>query len=165
MNIAHYLLGYTHYTLTTLALISCSPGFTTTAHKSTEGHLFSIFDVKLPQVIGIALFIYGNILQFRVHKELGDMRRGKDGKVVTLEHKIPSHHLFTLVSCPNYWAEILIYAGLMFTMGMRNVVWNYCTLWVVANQITSGVMNHHWYLQKFGNSYPKDRKAVIPYIW
>jgi len=69
---------------------------------------------------------------------------------------------FELVSCPHYFAEILIYTGMCivrkFAVSQMLVLG-----WVLINLIMTGMKTHTWYLKKF-ESYPPNRKAVIPYL-
>ena len=54
---------------------------------------------------------------------------------VTLEHRIPHGGLFEILSCPNYFAEILIYTGFAIIFGFSNPTWNLILVWVILNQV------------------------------
>ncbi|KAK2079178.1 hypothetical protein QBZ16_002869 [Prototheca wickerhamii] len=57
--------------------------------------------------------------------------------------------LFELVSCPHYFAEIVIYGGLAL---------------LVVNLILAAGMTQRWYRRQF-KSYPPRRKALVPWVY
>ncbi len=85
------------------------------------------------------------------------------GRVVTYQHSIPRGDWFELVSCPHYFAEILIYLSLSLVLSGRSTTWWMVCSFVVTNQIIVGLFNHQWYLDNF-KDYPKARKAIIPFV-
>ncbi|KAI5660377.1 hypothetical protein M9H77_29170 [Catharanthus roseus] len=78
-------------------------------------------------------------------------------------YKIPKGGLFELVSCPNYLGEILEW------LGWALMTWTWAGfgffLYTCSNLVPRAFSNHKWYLDKFGEDYPKNRKAVIPFIF
>jgi len=56
--------------------------------------------------------------------------------IVSQRHQIPRGGLFELVSCPNYWAEILIYSSFAFIFSFQNPCWNAVLFWVISNQVS-----------------------------
>ena len=80
-----------------------------------------------------------------------------------MDHIIPHGGLFEYVSCPHYFAEILIYTGFYFVTHFDNSFLS-LLVWVIVNQITCALMSHAWYREKFGASYPRHRRAIIPYL-
>lgn len=84
-------------------------------------------------------------------------------KVTSEGHYMPSSGFFEYVSCPHYFAEIVIYlSGCIILGGKSNSWWLVC-LWTVTNQVLTGLMNHQWYHKTF-KTYPVKRKAVIPFL-
>ncbi|CAL8113982.1 unnamed protein product [Orchesella dallaii] len=160
MNVLHYLLGYIHYTGAIFCLVAHSPNLTSS--KPTVKIETTLSDIGVPEICGIVTFLLANYLQHRAHVGLANLRKGKDK--VSSGHKIPRGELFEYISNPNYFAEILIYCALAGLFGFKNSSWNYCTIWVISNQIVSGIMNHIWYIKTF-KDYPKQRKAIIPFVW
>uniref|UniRef100_A0A1I7U1P3 3-oxo-5alpha-steroid 4-dehydrogenase (NADP(+)) n=1 Tax=Caenorhabditis tropicalis TaxID=1561998 RepID=A0A1I7U1P3_9PELO len=77
------------------------------------------------------------------------------------EYKIPYGGLFEYVSCPNYLGEIIEWIGYAI------VAWNLPALafaiFTAANIGPRALSHHQWYKTKF-QSYPKQRRALIPYI-
>ena len=78
-------------------------------------------------------------------------------------HYIPSGHLFRWVSSPHYLCEILIYLSLCLVVQWKNLYLVCATVFVICNQASASLSVHSWYRQTFKN-YPKDRKAVLPYL-
>ncbi|RWS02523.1 polyprenol reductase-like protein, partial [Dinothrombium tinctorium] len=87
----------------------------------------------------------------------------KKGQVTTYRHSIPKGGWFEFVSCPHYFAEILIYFSFCFIFAGRHITWWIIFSFVLINQVVSAIYNHQWYLDAFKN-YPKHRKAVIPFL-
>ena len=116
-------------------------------------------------MLGVALFLASSYLQFSSHRILANLRRDSSGRIVTLEHSIPRGSLFELISCPHYFAEILIYLSLCLVFAGQSTTWWFVCCFVLINQVIVGLFNHHWYHKKF-EDYPRRRKAVFPYlIW
>ena len=85
------------------------------------------------------------------------------GAVVNKEHHIPHGDLFEYVSCPHYFCEILIYLSLNIVYWWSNTMMIWLFVFVFANQVISGYFSHKWYKENFPK-YPKERKAIIPYL-
>lgn len=84
-------------------------------------------------------------------------------KVVSLNHHMPSGGAFEYVSCPHYFAEIVMYCSACFILNGSSYTWWLVCLWTVTNQIFTGLISHRWYQEKF-KDYPSNRKAVIPFL-
>ncbi|PON90143.1 3-oxo-5-alpha-steroid 4-dehydrogenase, C-terminal [Trema orientale] len=70
---------------------------------------------------------------------------------------------FEVVSYPNYFRECVEW------LGWALMTWS-CAglgflLFTCANLVPRARANHKWYLDKFGEDYPKSRKAVIPFLY
>ncbi|KAK4377533.1 hypothetical protein RND71_003829 [Anisodus tanguticus] len=78
-------------------------------------------------------------------------------------YKIPRGGLFEYVSCPNYLGEIVEW------LGWALMTWSWAGLaffvYTCANLVPRAVSNHKWYVEKFGEDYPKNRKAVFPFLY
>uniref|UniRef100_A0A4W6CE52 Polyprenal reductase n=1 Tax=Lates calcarifer TaxID=8187 RepID=A0A4W6CE52_LATCA len=85
------------------------------------------------------------------------------GKVETLTHREPKGGWFELVSCPHYFAELLIYISLTMVFRGLSLTWWLIVLYVFFNQALAAQLCHDLYLNKY-KSYPKHRKAFIPFV-
>ncbi|KAH8490432.1 hypothetical protein H0E87_022823 [Populus deltoides] len=77
-------------------------------------------------------------------------------------YKVPRGGWFELVTCPNHFGEIVEW------LGWAVMTWSWAGfgffLYTCSNLVPRACANHKWYLQKFGEDYPKNRKAVIPFL-
>ena len=85
------------------------------------------------------------------------------GTVETLAHRVPAGGWFELVSCPHYFAELLIYVSLSLVHGGLSLTWWLVVLYVLFNQALAAQLCHDFYINKY-ESYPKHRKAFIPFV-
>ncbi|NPA35303.1 MAG: DUF1295 domain-containing protein [Chlorobi bacterium] len=106
-------------------------------------------------IIGVAIFITGFFINVYHDSILIGLRRDNTG------YKIPYGGLFKYVSGPNYLGEIMEW------LGFAILCWNLPALalliWTAANLIPRSLNNHDWYHEKF-EDYPKERKALIPFV-
>ena len=77
-------------------------------------------------------------------------------------YHLPEGFLFNKVSSPNYLGEFIEW------LGWAIMTWNLAGLmffiWTVANLLPRAISNHKWYKENF-DSYPDDRKAIIPNLY
>ncbi|EYU38075.1 hypothetical protein ABFS82_06G158100 [Erythranthe guttata] len=107
--------------------------------------------------IGVPLFLVGIGGNFYHHFLLSKLRTGAEK-----QYKIPQGGFFSLVICPHYFFEILGFFGICcisqtmypfaFTMGT--------TFYLMGRSYAT----REWYKSKF-EDFPKDVKALIPYIF
>jgi steroid 5-alpha reductase family enzyme len=108
-------------------------------------------------LIGIILFVIGFAINLRSDTILINLRKpGETG------YKIPRGFLFTYVSSPNLFGEIIEWAGFAL------MAWNLPALsfmvWTFANLVPRAKNHHDWYLQQFPD-YPRERKIVFPFLY
>ncbi|MEQ2210019.1 hypothetical protein XENOCAPTIV_007347 [Xenoophorus captivus] len=84
-------------------------------------------------------------------------------RVETLAHRVPEGGWFDLVSCPHYFAELLIYISLGFVLGGLSLTWWLVVLYVLFSQALAGQLCHDLYISKY-ELYPKHRRAFIPFV-
>lgn len=118
---------------------------------------------RLHHIAGLLLFFYASWKQNRIAHMFAKLRQNKDGTVENTKHHIPHGDLFEYVSCPHYFCEILIYLSMNIVYWWSNTMMTWLFVFVLANQIISGYFTHKWYKENFPK-YPKERKAVIPYL-
>ncbi|KEH23121.1 putative 3-oxo-5-alpha-steroid 4-dehydrogenase (NADP(+)) [Medicago truncatula] len=106
---------------------------------------------------GVFVFFVGMMINVWSDTEL--LRLKGEGK----GYVIPKGGLFEFVSCPNYFGEIVEW------FGWALMTWSWAGLgffiYTFANLGPRARANHQWYLEKFGEDYPKKRKAVIPFLY
>lgn len=108
-------------------------------------------------IIGIIIFFAG----FTIHAHSDHIIRSlrKPGEN---EYKIPQGGMFEYVSCPSYLGEITEWCGWwIMTWSLSGFVF---FLWTFFNLSPRARSNHKWYLHTFPD-YPKNRKALIPFIY
>jgi 3-oxo-5-alpha-steroid 4-dehydrogenase 1 len=138
--------------------------FFNSVNGGTNGYFFGNFAQlyqdysfsSLQFILGITLFVAGFFIHFRSdHILIGLRKRNK-------EYVIPSRFLFKYVASPNYLGEMLEWLGFAI---MTNALSAWCFwAWTVANLFPRALANYKWYQNKFEN-YPKNRKALIPFVY
>lgn len=86
------------------------------------------------------------------------------GHVTSTSYKLPTGTMFSLVSCPHYLAEIMVYGSIAAIVGCQSKTWLCLTGYVCATQLYLAHSTHAWYQRKFEDM-PKNRKRIIPYIF
>lgn len=176
--------------------------------------------------VGVSVFVFGSYTQYRAHQTLANLRtkvypqeqRSNDNKKTMLlsipeqPYKIPSGgfmNLFNLVATPHYFAEIIIYLGILIIFpynvqldvtstafdiafylesffsspsvlgsvvrtGLSAILNGiafipstsfWCLIWVISNLSITAIGTLTWYKDTFREKYPKDRKALVPYLF
>ncbi|KAM4574852.1 polyprenal reductase [Fundulus diaphanus] len=155
MHLVQYLFGLGYYIVLGLTAL-CSDGM-----AKGPGSFRSQLDWI--HLAGCVLFVMASLLQHRSMVLLARLRKGKSGRVETLAHTVPEGGWFELVSCPHYFAELLIYISLGFVLGGLSFTWWLVVLYVFFNQALAGQLCHDFYISKY-ESYPKHRRAFIPFV-
>ena len=106
--------------------------------------------------IGGSLFASGLAVHIWTDRKLRQLReQGRAG------YAIPNGGLFDLISCPNYFGEIIQWFGwAVLTWSAAGWVFAW---WTFANLTPRALANHSWYREHFSD-YPKSRKAILPFI-
>ena len=105
-------------------------------------------------VLGVGLFAVGFYINRQSDHILRNLRKpGETG------YKVPHGGMYPLISCPNYFGEILIWSG--FALASWTLAGASFAIWTCANLIPRALTHHRWYQSKFSD-YPPGRKAVIP---
>jgi len=107
-------------------------------------------------ILGLILFLVGFYINYKADDILIHLR--KPGET---DYKIPKGFLFKYISCPNHFGEMLEWLGYFL------LCWNIASfafvVWTVSNLLPRALHHHQWYLRNFPD-YPKDRKAVFPFL-
>ena len=129
-----------------------------------NGYYFGFIDfsyslewVYTPQfIIGSILFIVGFLINTSSDSILINLRKKN-----TNEYTIPRKGLFNYISCPNFFGEIIEWLG--FAVMTWSIAGLAFFLWTFFNLFPRALSHHTWYKNTF-NDYPKNRKAVFPFI-
>ncbi len=107
-------------------------------------------------IIGLILFVTGYRINHWADHVLANLRApGETG------YKIPRGGLFELISCPNYFGELLEWVG--FAIAASSVAgWSFA-VFTAANLVPRALTHHRWYRAQFPD-YPQSRRAVLPFI-
>ena len=107
-------------------------------------------------LVGMVLFITGFIINKTADEKLRNLRKAHPG-----EYLIPQGWLFNYISCPHYFGEIIEWMGwAVMTFSIPGAAFFAFTF---ANLFPRAIASHKWYKTNFPD-YPKNRKAVIPFI-
>jgi len=108
--------------------------------------------------LGVALWGCGLYINMDSDSILRNLR--KPGEV---GYKIPHGGLFEYVSGANFFGEILEWLGYALAAGgaLPAATFAFCT---ALNIGPRALAHHRWYLEKFQDEYPKERKALIPFL-
>ncbi|XP_045188012.1 3-oxo-5-alpha-steroid 4-dehydrogenase 1-like [Mercenaria mercenaria] len=105
---------------------------------------------------GTAMFVFGMAVNIHSDHILRNLRKpGETG------YKIPKGGMFNYVSGANFFGEMLEWAG--FAVATWSIPALAFSFFTCCNIGPRAWQHHKYYLQKF-EDYPKDRKAVIPFI-
>jgi protein-S-isoprenylcysteine O-methyltransferase Ste14 len=106
-------------------------------------------------VLGVLVFFTGMAVNRWADRSLIALREKQHG------YQVPKGGLFEYISCPNHFGEIMEWFGFAI------IAWNLpaftFAIWTFCNLSPRSLNHHEWYKDKF-DDYPKNRKAVVPYI-
>ena len=129
-----------------------------------NGYYFSAFSreytvewlVDARFILGTILFAAGVLINWWSDQILLNLRRGgKKG------YFIPRGGLFRWISCPNFFGEVLEWTGFaILTWSPAAVAF---ALWTFFNLVPRALDHHKWYRSTF-ETYPRGRKAIIPFL-
>ena len=104
----------------------------------------------------VLIFLTGFIINKTADAKLRTLRDGNRE-----EYVMPEGWLFSYISCPHYFGEIIEWGGwAIMTWSLPGLAFFVFTF---ANLFPRGMASHKWYKEKFPD-YPSGRKAVIPFV-
>lgn len=113
-------------------------------------------------LLGFALYylcLAGNIHSDAIIRNLRSQEEVERGERV---YRIPVGGLFRWVSSPSYLTELGAWAALaLCTWSLASV---FIFLISVGNLVPRAIATHRWYQEKFPD-YPRERRALIPFVW
>lgn len=110
-------------------------------------------------IAGIALWFTGWVINLHSDNILISLRKPGDKKG---GYRIPRGGAFEYVSAANYFGEILEWSG--WALASNSIPAVAFALFTFANLAPRGWKHHQWYKKQF-KTYPKKRRAIIPYLW
>lgn len=114
-----------------------------------------LYDVRF--IVGALLFALGFGINQHADWVLMNLRKpGETG------YKIPRGGLYTYITCPNYFGEVLEWTG--FAIASWSLPGLAFALYTFANLAPRARDHHRWYKQKFSD-YPAERRALFPFVW
>jgi len=107
-------------------------------------------------IVGVCLFGVGFAMNQHADQVLFDLRKpGESG------YKIPHGGMYRYVSCPNYLGEVLEWTG--WAVATWSIPGLAFAVWTTANLAPRALSNHRWYRETFPD-YPRERRALIPFV-
>lgn len=105
---------------------------------------------------GIIVFFTGMFINMQSDNILIHLRKpGETGYI------IPRGGFFKFISCPNHFGEIVEWFGYaLMTWSSPGLAF---AVWTLVNLMPRALHHHKWYLSVFPD-YPKNRRALIPYL-
>lgn len=129
-------------------------GYLNGAFVSTYGEHLTNDWLRDPRFgLGVALFFAGYYINKKSDAMLRALRAAGTG------YQIPRGFLFDRISMPNYFGEILTWAG--FALACWSLAGLSFVLFTMANLVPRALTNHRWYQNHFSD-YPRERKAIFP---
>ncbi|KAJ1215139.1 hypothetical protein NDU88_002748 [Pleurodeles waltl] len=159
IHLLQYCFGLLYYILLGITVL-CQVPF----HGKSVSSEDVLQQTRWHHILGVLIYLWASVHQHRCHKILANLRKNKSGEVINMGHNVPSGDWFDRVSCPHYFAELLIYIAMVVIFGIRNFTWCMVVMYVLCNQALAAVLCHEFYLRKF-DKYPKQRKAFIPFVF
>jgi len=159
MNVGHYALGMLLYSTFSFAVLSEAPLLGSYKVTDLGAELLTI-----PNILGVVLFLYASYHHNYVHVQFANFRKDREGKVTGTGHVIPHGGWFEYVSCPHYLAEILIYIAMAIVGGLAHMTLLSVIIFVLDNQVVAAYISHRWYKETYKEKYPKNRRAIIPFL-
>ncbi|KAI9513017.1 3-oxo-5-alpha-steroid 4-dehydrogenase-domain-containing protein, partial [Russula earlei] len=113
-----------------------------------------------PQYLWICagVWLFAELSNLSTHVTLRNLRPPGSKK-----RAIPYGYGFGLISCPNYFFESVAWAAVAYISGS----WAAWLFWAVSTSIMMSwaAKKHRIYKKEFGSEYPRQRRAMIPFLF
>ncbi|MCC6337535.1 MAG: 3-oxo-5-alpha-steroid 4-dehydrogenase [Myxococcales bacterium] len=111
---------------------------------------------------GLSLWAISLALNIQSDAIIRDLRTREEIAAGVREYRIPRGGLFRFVTSPSYLTELLAWTGFaLFTWSLASV---FILVVSAANLVPRAWASHRWYRERFPD-YPKERKALVPFVW
>jgi hypothetical protein len=170
MFLAHYMNRCVAYPLqmrsgnpVPVSIMCAAFGFTLvngTLQSLALGHVYDYGADwhKSPRfLVGAAMFVLGFAINAHSDATLRALRKPGDRT-----YSIPVGGMFQYVSCANYFGEIIEWIG--FAIAAWSLPSAAFAFFTVCNIGPRALHHHEWYKTTFPDTYPADRKALIPFL-
>ncbi|KAI5307468.1 3-oxo-5a-steroid 4- dehydrogenase, partial [Ascosphaera atra] len=123
------------------------------ARSPTAGslHCWSVY-------LGLVLFVFGELANFNTHLTLKKLR-----KPGSKAREIPRGFGFGLVTCPNYFFEVVAWIGIFFVSGMSLSVLVFTSVGF-ATMFVWAKGKERRYRKLFGDRYKKKKNVMVPFV-
>ena len=131
--------------------------FVVTRHDRLGRGLGLLYAVNtLGAVLGV--FLAGFVINLHSDHVIRTLRKPGD----TAFH-IPRGGMFRYVTSANYFGELTEWVGwAILTFSWAGLVF---AIWTFANLGPRANTHHQWYIENFGDAYPRNRKRMIPFVY
>jgi len=107
-------------------------------------------------LIGAVVFLVGYIVNRQSDGILRNLRGpGETG------YKIPRGGFYRRLSCPNYFGELVIWSG--WALATWSLAGLSFAMFTAANLVPRALAHHRWYQKTFAE-YPRERRAIFPFL-
>ncbi|XP_054438250.1 polyprenol reductase [Pteronotus mesoamericanus] len=161
IHVLHYCFGIVYYVFVGLTVLSQMPMDGRNVYVTGKNLLMQ---ARWFHIVGMMMFIWSSVQQYKCHVIFGNLRKNKAGVVSHCNYQIPFGDWFEYVSSPNYFAELMIYISMAVTFGFLNLTWWLVVMYVFFLHALFALLNHRFYKKMFA-SYPKHRKAFLPFLF
>jgi hypothetical protein len=133
-------------------------GYLNGRYLNLSSTLYSAEWLKDPRfIIGSIIFFTGYLINLQSDSILRKIRSPGE-----MSYKIPEGGVFNYVSCANYFGEIFEWFGwACLTWSLPGLAF---AIWTASNLMPRAKAHHNWYQENFPD-YPKNRKAIIPFLF
>lgn len=108
-------------------------------------------------IAGVLIFIVGSAINIHSDEILFRLRAPGE-----MGYRIPYGGFYRWVSCPNYFGELLAWAG--WALAAWSLPALFFVVWTAANLVPRALAHQRWYRKTFAD-YPPERKALIPFLF
>ncbi|MGZ6068441.1 MAG: DUF1295 domain-containing protein [Polyangiales bacterium] len=136
------------------ALFNCVNAYVNARQLSELGTYPLAFRGDPRFLLGVSLFVVGAAIN--LHSDTVLLRLRRSG-----QYGIPRGGLFERISCPNYFGEIVEWTG--FAIAGWSLAGVSFAVFTAANLVPRAMAHHRWYLERFPD-YPRDRRAIVPFV-
>jgi len=111
--------------------------------------------------IGFVIYYICYVLNIRSDAILRNLRTREEVETGKRVYRIPRGGLFEYLTCPSYTTELIGWAG--FALCTWSLAGVFIFAISAANLVPRAFSTHAWYKERFPD-YPKERRALIPFI-